>query len=142
MNGLRPIINRDWLVLKASKIRAPRAKARRCDPAQIIAGVCSRYGVTFAMLTSKRRLRRWAWPRQELMLLLSLGGWSLSEIADLLKRDHTTVSHGIRAAGARASTYSQAVQKIPVGSTLNALRGRQPRQYLGDASTMEGSVND
>ena len=76
------------------------------DMAIIIAEFAKANGLTVAQLKSPLRTRKYAWPRQVLMVKLwRETGRSLSSIGRALGgRDHTTVIHGIRAATARAQT--------------------------------------
>lgn len=56
---------------------------------------------TIADLKSPDRTRPIAWCRQDFMLAAHRAGYSLSDIARFLHRDHTTIIHGLKAAEKR-----------------------------------------
>lgn len=69
---------------------------RRTDLASLIETVCAVFRVSRDLLLSPTRARAIARPRQALYLLLVEAGWSLSRAGRALRRDHTTISHGVR----------------------------------------------
>ena len=58
-------------------------------------------GVTVAEILSPSRKARICVARQAVMLAAIRSGYSLNHIGNILKRDHTTVLHGARAAERR-----------------------------------------
>lgn len=77
---------------------APVKKLRMRD---LAAAVAAEHRLTLADLTGPSRLRRVAWPRQELMVLAVESGFSREQIARFLRRDRTTIQAGISAVRAR-----------------------------------------
>lgn len=74
------------------------AKVTQRPARDIAAEVCLRRCVTLDELQGPSRLRRIAWPRQELMYRLRESGKSLTWIGNFLGgRDHTTIYHGANA---------------------------------------------
>lgn len=72
----------------------------------IIAAVTAATGQTFSDLQSPRRMRNMAYPRHLAMHLIKVlrPDYSLPMIGRLLKKDHTTVMHGLRMIEIRRST--------------------------------------
>lgn len=81
--------------------RIMQAHARPLSMERIALDVALEHGITLAELTGPARHRRQAWPRQEAMARMHEAGYSLSQIARFLDRDHTTILHGVRAHKAR-----------------------------------------
>lgn len=61
-------------------------------------------GVPLWQLQGYDRRLRMGWVRQGLMLILSEAGFTLSAIGRFMRRDHTTVSHGLSSARALRNT--------------------------------------
>lgn len=76
---------------------------QKITPAQIVAQVAAKHGISVRELTSRGRHRYIAWARQEAMARLrDMTAWSLPKIGDYLGGlDHTTVLYGIRQHQAR-----------------------------------------
>lgn len=143
---------RDWLILPVS---APAP----LDMPDIAGIVATRFHLKRPQLLGEWRYRKFAWPRHIAIWLCTLTGrWSTPQIGRYFARDHTSiiyardhVRHAIAvgdALGASAIALARELD-LPVNSesfgvpdrtTMNALRGRRRRQYLRDASAMEGSV--
>lgn len=68
---------------------------------QISADVAASSNLTVADIRGRRRERAFAWPRQDAMRRMHEAGHSSVDIGFFLKRDHTTILHGVRAARAR-----------------------------------------
>lgn len=70
----------------------------RVEVRDIIAAAAIVNGISVSQMLSRRRARKFSWPRQQAMFLAAeLTRCSLPEIARALKLgDHTTVIHGIR----------------------------------------------
>lgn len=64
---------------------------------EMAAEVAAATGVTVEALRGPRRIAEVAQPRQALMHRAHAAGRGLSQIGRWLRRDHTTVLHGIRA---------------------------------------------
>lgn len=85
-------------------VEAKPQKGRRLSEAtfnRVLMDVAAHADVLAIAIVSDSRARHIAHPRQELMWRLHRLGYSTLEIGRLLKRDHSTVVHGIRAHKAR-----------------------------------------
>lgn len=71
--------------------------------AEIFRSIAICNGVTVEDLRSPIRERHIAWPRQYGMLLCRRAGFTYTQIARYLRRDHRTVMHGVKAAQKRES---------------------------------------
>lgn len=67
----------------------------------IFTEIAQENGLTLADMIDQNRARRYAHPRQEGMLVAFMSGHTVSAISRFLKRDHSTIIHGINAAEAR-----------------------------------------
>lgn len=75
----------------------PESQPRHVSMWEIKRKVAVRYRITADALESESRIRAIAWPRQVAMLLArDLARLSLPTIGRELRRDHTTVIHGLR----------------------------------------------
>jgi chromosomal replication initiation ATPase DnaA len=63
---------------------------------QIIADVCSRHGISKALLVSMRRSEALFKARVECSKLLRAEGLSLPKIGRLMSRHHTTILHHVK----------------------------------------------
>ena len=82
----------------------PRCVGRRLSVAtfeRVLNEVAESTEILACAIVSDSRARHIAQPRQELMWRLHRLGYSTPEIGRLLKRDHSTVVHGIHAHKAR-----------------------------------------
>ena len=70
---------------------------RPLDGNTIAAGIAKSYGYTLGDLQSKLRYRRLVTVRWRVFYALRQQGFSYPEIGELLKRDHSTVIHGVQA---------------------------------------------
>lgn len=73
---------------------------------------CERLNVDPAIILGDKRDRKYVWPRQEIMfdIFVTCPRMSHPSIARMMKRDHTTVIHGIRQHCKRIGiTYAEAV---------------------------------
>lgn len=73
---------------------------------------CERLNVDPAIILGDKRDRKYVWPRQEIMfnIFVTCPRMSHPSIARMMKRDHTTVIHGIRQHCKRVGiTYAEAV---------------------------------
>lgn len=84
--------------LEASKNTQPKTAS---PVRKIILEVAREYNVEPDDIVGPRRLRWIVVPRQEAMRRAVDAGLSLHRVARAMRRDHTTVLHGIRAARAR-----------------------------------------
>ncbi len=64
----------------------------------IINMICEHYGEDLTCLYDTSRIQRKVFARQLVMLWFREKGHSLHEIGNFLKKDHTTVIHGLRSA--------------------------------------------
>ncbi|MEO9633084.1 MAG: helix-turn-helix domain-containing protein [Sulfitobacter sp.] len=71
--------------------------ARARNPEEYAADFARRHGIRLPDFFGKTRTHDVAHRRQECMAELRQQGFTLSRIARLFKRDHTTVQHGIEA---------------------------------------------
>jgi chromosomal replication initiation ATPase DnaA len=82
----------------------PLSELRERDLLELAEQVAKGHQCTVLEMVGDRRLAAFVAARQELWLRLrETGHWSLTRIAQLARRDHTTVIHGIRKAKARAA---------------------------------------
>jgi chromosomal replication initiation ATPase DnaA len=65
---------------------------------------CKVAGIDPSHLRDRNRKKVLAHPRQHVMYLLHLRGWSYPKIGAVLGLDHTTVLHGVKAHAARANS--------------------------------------
>lgn len=75
--------------------------ADRIRMRDIARAVAQENEITLDDILGTSRQRAVAWPRQTVMLLASEAGFSNPQIGRFLRRDHTTVLSGVRAARAR-----------------------------------------
>ena len=92
----------------------PSASERARTISEIQAAACAHFGLSSEELLSSTRSPRVAWPRQVAMYLArELTGESLPSIGrEFGGRDHTTVLHACRRAGARIATDAQAREAV------------------------------
>lgn len=76
---------------------APGYPQRGTAVAAVQAAVAAEYGIALGAMSSRRRWRGFAWPRQEAMFLLrEITNLSLPQIGRAFgNRDHTTVMHAV-----------------------------------------------
>lgn len=101
MSSLRTELTRLRLdvVEMAALMARPRPTMRR-----IMEAVAEEWCVSLPDLVSDRRAQRLVEPRQAAMALAwELTGHSLAMIGRMLRRDHTTIHHGIAAHGRRCA---------------------------------------
>jgi chromosomal replication initiator protein len=92
----------------------PSASARARTISEIQTAACAHFGLSCDELLSTTRSPRVAWPRQVAMYLArELTGESLPAIGrEFGGRDHTTVLHACRRAGARIATDAEAREAV------------------------------
>ncbi len=113
--ALTPELTREVLASLYPKSSSPGQRKRTVE--EIQRATCDQFGLSTEELLSSTRARRIAWPRQLAMYLArELSGESLPTIGRHFGgRDHTTVLHAWRRAGARISsdeTSREAVEKL------------------------------
>lgn len=126
----------DWLILPCWR---PQVGLLRDA---VLRDVCRSFEVRRRDLLGRYQSDRLILARRSAWRQLRALGWSFGRIGRVFSRSPWTVRQACLTdalPGRRASSYSQMPKKLVV-VPANALRGRKPRQYLGDASTMEGSV--
>lgn len=93
---------RDWITVSSSRLTLPPIRRTLSD--YIFHVIFEEYGITREGLLSQSRVRVYSKPRQMAMYLLrNLTKRSYPSIGNQMKRDHTTVIHGVRAIEDRAS---------------------------------------
>src|SRR5205807_7552816 len=114
-------------VLDSLYPQAGHAPAQACSIAEIQAAACMHFGITTQELLSTTRTPRIVWPRQLAMYLArELTGESLPAIGRHFGgRDHSTVLHAWRRAGARIAGDADARQAV---EKLCAALGVDPPQ--------------
>lgn len=131
---------RDWLILPCSR----RFIYLLRD--SVIDGVCRDHHISRRDLMSREKSDHLMMARRIAWRQLRAIGWTYGRIARAFERRPWTVRQSCHATGLpgkpRRQTSSPQPANKPLLRTTNALRGRQVRQYLGDASITEGSVND
>lgn len=70
----------------------------------IFTATAAKYGLTLSELRGPDRRHHIAHPRQEGMLIAHRAGYSLHMIGIYLRRDHTTIMHGVRVAEEREAS--------------------------------------
>jgi chromosomal replication initiator protein len=92
----------------------PSASTRARTISEIQAAACAHFGLSSDELLSSTRSPRVAWPRQVAMYLArELTGESLPSIGrEFGGRNHTTVMHACRRAGARIATDAEAREAV------------------------------
>lgn len=129
---------RDWIILRDDSGRPlHRAHERlelkaRAQP--IIRAVCVDHGLAPALLLGKSRERVVAYARHDLMVRLRALDWSLPEIGYVLKLNHTSVMHGIRAHAARVGVNAGLVRS---GGITRRSIGAQPSVHTRGAQAQE-----
>jgi len=92
------------LQMEADKVllaALPPVQDTRFKMKDILASIARDSNVPAECLRSVRRVRKFAWPRQDAMLVMHEEGYSYCEIGRFLLRDHTTVRHGIASSRTR-----------------------------------------
>lgn len=74
--------------------------------------IAQEYQVSVADLRGPRRTQNVAWPRQEVMTLLYLGGYSFPKAGRLMGRDHSTVIHAFKAVKKRNPSRFKQLKQI------------------------------
>ncbi len=96
-----------WLRLSEHKpqpieiIRIMQAHKQPTSLRRIALDVALKYELSLEELIGPKRHRHQAHPRQEAMFMMTRAGYSRSEISRFFGRNHTTVTHGVRAHEAR-----------------------------------------
>lgn len=128
----------DWIILRDNSGRPLHRAHERLelnDRAQpTIRAVCVAHGLTPALLLGKSRERVVAYARHDLMARLRALGWSLPKIGYVLKLNHTSVMHGLKAHAARVGVNSTSVR---AGGTTRRSIGAQPSVHTWGAQPME-----
>ncbi len=104
LTALRARVDRLERALEGGEVTAERGAAPGHGLRDIAAAIAHQHDLQLVDLLSEARGHRISHPRQEFMAAASTAGFTVGRIARFLGCDHSTVSHGIRAAQQRHKT--------------------------------------